>query len=795
MRDLCCKIVTLCAVVCLFCVSVAAQSLGTIQGTITDPSGAVIPGATVNFTSAISGYKQTTTTNSTGFYRFNNVPFVSFTVHAEAAGFAHADLKGELRSNVPVTLNLQLPLQASTQEVTVTEDSPLLETTSASTHHDLDYMQLQKAPVVGSGRGVEALVQSIPGIVKDDGGRMHPRGSESQVQYVVDGVPVTENLSAAFGSALDPRNLRSAEVITGNVPAEYGGKVAAVINVNTKSGLEMPWSGSIGLSGGSFDTGEIGGELGGHTERVGIYMTASASRSRRYLDPPEIENFRNLGGAGRFFTKLDWNPGDKDRLRLNLSINGSNVQVPNRLDQQLAGQREKQELRDDSQSIGWNHVFSATTVSDVVVYRRSTSARLHDPDLTGFPYYAEQSRRQRTEGLRASLSHNWKKMELKAGFSVVRTPLRESFAIAATDPAILADPLNPSSSFTLASPFRFDQRLNGVEASFFVQDRFTLFDRLTIDAGLRFDHYDFVVDDRALSPRIGLAYHFKRTGTVIRGAYNRLFQTPPTENLLLSSSPAGGVFSLLASSAGREVPPERQNFYEYGVQQQIGGHIRLDLSRYVKNIKNFSDKDQFLDTPIIFPVAIAQGDIRGTEVRLDLIPIRGWTAFISYANSRATGTTPLAGGLFLDEVSSDLLIPGNQFAADHDQRNTAQFGVTYSHKTGAWFNLAGRHDSGVPTEVDPAVLPTLDPRIADSLDAVAGRVRPRTIFDFATGVDLARESRYPVTLQFSVQNLANTFYLYNFESVFSGTHIGRPREISARIVFHFKNKSGSSSAD
>lgn len=772
-----------------------AQSVGTVQGTVTDPSGAVVAGATVTLSSAISGYKQTTTTNATGFYKFNSVPFVPFTVHTEAQGFAHGDASGELRSNVPVSMNLQLAVQASSQEVTVTESGQVLETSSASTHHDLDYMQLQKAPVGSAGRGVETLVQTVPGVVQDDNGRMHPRGSESQVQYVVDGVPITDNISSAFGSSLDPRNLRSAEVITGSVPAEYGGKLGAVITVNTKSGLEMPWGGSVSATAGSFDSGEIGGEFGGHTEKVGIYVSATGSRSRRYLDPPEIDNFRNLGGALRFFSKFDWALTPKDTLRMNLSVNGSDAQLPNRLDQQLLGQRQKQALRDDSQSIGWSHIFNERTVTDLVVYRRSSTARLLDPDFTGTPYYAEQSRRQRTEGMRGSISYSWKKQDFKAGFQVVRTPLRERFTLAATDPAILGDPLNPASPFTLANPFRFNQRLNGMEASVFLQDKVTLFDRLTIDAGLRFDHYDMVVSDSAVSPRIGVAYHIKQTGTVFRGAYNRLFQTPPTENLLLSSSAAGGVFSLLASTAVRALPPERQNLYEYGVQQQLGKYVRLDISRYIKNIKNFSDKDQFLDTPLIFPVAIARGDIRGLELRLDVIPIHGWTAFVSYANSRATGTTPLAGGLFLDEASSDLLIPGIQFAADHDQRNTGQFGVTYSHKAGAWFNLSGRHDSGVPAEVDPAVLPTLDARLAASLDALRGRVKPRTLFDFATGYELMREKRFPITLQFSVQNLTNDFYLYNFESVFSGTHVGRPREISARIVFHFKGKSAASGAD
>lgn len=768
---------------------VYGQSVGTVQGTVTDPTGAVIPGARVTLTSAISGYNQSTTTDNSGQYKFVHVPFAAFTVHAEAKGFSHGDQTGELRTNVPIIVNITLPLATTQQEVVVTEQAPLLETSSSATHRDLDYQQLGKLPVTQASRGMEAVVQSVPGIVQDDNGRMHARGSESQVQYVIDGVPVTDQASAVFSTSLDSSNLRSAEIITGNVPAEYGGKLGAVVNVNTKSGLEMPWNGSIALGGGSFSTGEVGVELGGHTRKFGIFLSADGSQTQRYLDPPEIANFHNSGGNARLFTKLDFTASPHDTFRATLSVNGSDLQVPNRLEQALLGQRQRQELRDDSQAIGWNHLFGDnTSVLDVIAYRRSSAGRLLDPAITGFPFWAQQVRRQRTEGFRGSFSKEWKWNSFKTGLQFQNEPLREDFVVAATDPAILGDPSNPASVFTVANPFRFRGRVDGKEFAYFLQDRIRLYDRFTIDLGMRYDHYDIVVEDDFVSPRIGLAYFIKRWGTVLRASYNRLFQTPPNENLLLSSSPEGAVFSQLGlTSPSRAVPPEKQNFYEFGAQQQIGKYMRLDVSHYVKNVRNFSDKDQFLDTGVIFPIAIARGDIRGTEVRLDLAQLRGWTAFLSYANSKAIGTTPLVGGLFLGESTSDLLEPGIQFLADHDTRNAGQFGVTYSHQpSGVWITFTGRHDSGVPSDFDPAELPSLDPRIRNELDPVRLRVKPRTTFDVATGVDLLRESRYPVSLQLSVANLSDEFFLYNFESVFSGTHIGRPREITGRIVFHWQ---------
>ncbi|HWR37656.1 MAG TPA: TonB-dependent receptor [Clostridia bacterium] len=793
MRYCRCKFLYGTALLVLMSVLVFAQNVGVVQGTVADPTGAVIPNARVTLTSALSGYKQVVSTDNNGFYKFANIPYSQFTVHAEASGFQHGDQSGELRSNVPLIVNLKLQLATSQQEVTVTEQAPLLETTSSGTHHDLDYAELGKLPQSTPGRGMSSVVQSVPGVVQDDNGRMHARGSESQVQYVVDGVPITEQLSAVFSTGLSVQNMRTTEVMTGNIPAEYGDKLGAVVNVNTRSGLEMPWTGSVSLSSGSSSMSDVGGEFGGHVGKLGVFVSGGTSRSRRYLDPPEIGNYNNVGGNARLFTRFDWAPSEKDSLRLSLSTNGSDFRVPNRFEQQIMGQRLRQELRDDSESLGWNHVFGSATVLDAVVYRRSSSARLLDPQATGFPFSAEQSRRQRNEGARANLSHEWKNNSFKVGFEAKRLPISEFFTVAATDRLILADPSNPASAFPLSRPFVFTGAKTGNQSAFYLQDHLRVFDRLTVDLGLRYDHYDIITREDAWSPRVGLAYFVKQTGTVVRASYNRLFQTPPTENLLLSSSQAGQMFSPVASGTTHAVPPEWQNFYEFGVQQQFGRFLRFDVSRYMKNIKNFSDKDQFLETGVIFPIAIARGDVRGTEVRLDLAEVHGFSGFMSYANSKSNGTTPIVGGLFLGEASSELLVPGIQFPNDHDERNEGQFGVTYSHKSGAWGSFTGRYDSGVPTDFNPATFNSLDPRLQEQLDPVRLRVKPRSVFELALGYDMMRERRFPVSLQLTVNNMFDRFYLFNFESVFSGTHIGRPREVAVRMIFHW-SKTGKKGA-
>jgi outer membrane receptor protein involved in Fe transport len=207
----------------------------------------------------------------------------------------------------------------------------------------------------------------------------------------------------------------------------------------------------------------------------------------------------------------------------------------------------------------------------------------------------------------------------------------------------------------------------------------------------------------------------------------------------------------------------------------------------VKNVRNFLDDEQLFESAVVFPVVLARADIRGTELRLDLAARNGWTGYISYANSRATVTAPLVGGLFLED-EGELADSGKQFPADSDERNEAQFGMSYTHKSGLWGSFSARYDSGVPTGFDADDFSSFDPSIQRQLDPVRLRIKPRTLLDAGIGMELLPESGHPIALQIGVNNVLDRFYLYNFQSVFSGTHLGRPREVIARVTFHWKSK-------
>jgi outer membrane receptor protein involved in Fe transport len=774
--------------VCLF-LSLAVGSPfaqnGSVQGAALDPSGAAVPGVHITWTSSISHTVRKTTTDDHGRYHLTNLPLAPFTMTVEAPGFKTATWVGELRSEVPVIQEFKFSTAGASQLITV-QGEPLVDAGSSSTHHDLDDDFVDRMPPTTPNQAMSAVVQSVPGVVPEENGRIHVRGSEAQPQYVIDGIPLPENLGGTLNTALDTENLHTAEVITGNVPAEFGDKIAAIVNMSTKSGLDEPWNGAVMLSGGSLASRAADMELGGRIGKLGIFGSADVSRSNRFIDPPEIDNFHNHGGLTHLFTRFDWLQSEHDSIRALVAVNGTNFQVPNTNENQDAGQDQRQELRDDLEAIAWTHTFNPQTLLDVNGSRRAATGRLLDPDQTGFPFYADQFRRQHTEGVRGKLSREWKLGSFLVGGEAYHYALDERIRLALTDPEEV-DPDSPVLDYSLQNPFRYQAHGAGVRSAFFVQNRFRFFDRLGVDAGLRFDRYRIVTEDNSASPRIGVAYYVKRTNTVLRAAYNRLFQTPPIENLLLSSSTQAALLTG-DDSPVTAVPVERQNFYEFGVQQQIGRHFRIDIARYIKNIHNFSDEQQLLETGIIFPVTVARSDIRGTEVRLDLVNFRGFTAYAAYANARATITTPITGGLFLgmDAEDAKLLEPGVKLPADQDERNEVQFGTTYIHKSGFWATFGGRFDSGLPTALADGEYATLDPRIQAQIDPVRQRIKPRTILNIIAGVDLMKESPHPVSLQAGVNNFTGRLYLYNFHSAFSGTHIGRPREAVVRMIFSWK---------
>ena len=108
-----------------------------------------------------------------------------------------------------------------------------------------------------------------------------------------------------------------------------------------------------------------------------------------------------------------------------------------------------------------------------------------------------------------------------------------------------------------------------------------------------------------------------------------------------------------------------------------------------------------------------------------------------------------------------------------------------------WAAFGGRHDSGFAVELEPDASEEefameFPEKILDRVNFNRGFIKPHTVFDFSIGRDFRLNEHVSLSGQFNIQNLADTFYLITFESVFSGTTVGRPRNYSGKLSFNFK---------
>lgn len=230
-------------------------SSGSVTGAVLDPSGAVVPNATVEIHNPMSGFIRSTPTDSSGKFTFNNIPFNPYHLSVTADGFASYAQDIDVRSSVSLSLKISLQVAGSTTAVTVESGTDLLET-DPSAHTDVDRALFDKLPLESQSSSVSSLVTlASPGVVADSNGLFHGLGDHAENSFSVDGQPITDQQSKVFSNQIPVDSIQSLEVVSGAPPAEFGDKTSLVIKVTTRSGLgQKQPAGSVTTSYGSFGT-------------------------------------------------------------------------------------------------------------------------------------------------------------------------------------------------------------------------------------------------------------------------------------------------------------------------------------------------------------------------------------------------------------------------------------------------------------------------------------------------------------------------------------------------------------
>ncbi|MFL6463472.1 MAG: TonB-dependent receptor, partial [Bryobacteraceae bacterium] len=720
-----------------------AQSLGnagTIEVSVLDPSGAVVPTAKATLNNPITGYSRSAQAGSDQKIRFISVPPNQYHLSVISPGFSAFNQDVIVRNSVPIKVQAALALASEATTVEVEAAGTDLVENDPTAHVDVDRNTFSKLPVFDPGAGLsQAITFSTGGVAADANGFFHPLGDHAQVSFVIDGQPISDQQSKVFSTQLPTSAIQSMSMTTGAPNAEFGDKSSLVDQITTRSGLGAGKQfGSIETYYGTF--GSVGGEVsyGFGNEKFGNFIALDGSRSGRFLDSPEFTPFHDKGNNQTVFDRLDYQPTAIDVYHLNIFAARNWIQIPNSYDQLRQDQTQK--VLTWNFAPGYQHTFNSHMLLTANLYARKDQFSYYpsrDP-FADTPSTQSQSRQLLNYGLRSDLSINKGRHNIKAGVDLKQTRLIESFDFGITDPALNAV-CNNANGDPVADPSLRDP--NGCEAlgysanqnlqpglipfdlsrggrlfqyralhninqfAAYVQDAITL-GNLLVNVGLRGDTYYGLTSDGAAQPRISLSYNVKKTNTVLRAAYSRTFETPFNENLLLSSASGltnGQALAALGANQAPAILPGRRNQYNAGFQQGIGKYILIDADYFWKYTNNAYDFSVLQNTTITFPIAWHNSKLDGVTARVSTTNIHGFIAYWTTGHTRARYFPPQAGGLL--NTSN---IPAGVFRIDHDQELQSTVNVRYQRPRNAeYFSFIWRYDSGMVVSGVPDVAAAL----------------------------------------------------------------------------------------
>ncbi|HXX21551.1 MAG TPA: carboxypeptidase regulatory-like domain-containing protein [Terriglobia bacterium] len=447
-----------------------------VSGTVKDPSGAVIPGATVTIFNPVTGYERTVSTDAQGGFSFPNVPFNPYHMTVSATGFATHVQDVNVDSAVPLNLNIGLELAGGKTTVTVTtEPSDLIENVP-TTHTDVDRTLIEDLPLESQSSELSSLVTlSSPGVAADSNGLFHGLGDHASNSFSVDGQPITDQQSKVFSNQLPADAVQSMEVIEGAPPAEYGGKTSLVIVATTRSGLgDTTPHGDATASYGNFGTTTEAFDLGYGGKTWGNFVAANGLNTSRFLDGPEYDVMHDKGNEENVFDRFDLKPTDKDTVNFNFQFTRSWFQTPNSYDAQdstawtglvvdngglgpnglLVGPNDQRsQIKTIDVAPTWTRLLNNETVLTVGGWMRQDRYNYYpsaDPFADLIPdlqlQTIGQARRLTNAGLRAEVAYSKGIHNVKAGAFFQHTFLNEDDSFGIVDPTSNAVCLNADGS-------------------------------------------------------------------------------------------------------------------------------------------------------------------------------------------------------------------------------------------------------------------------------------------------------------------------------------------------------------
>ena len=655
-------------------------------------------------------------TNPAGQIRFHDLEEGTYSITAWFVGYRTFADSLHVDTQHTVFKVLLYAEGTTTQEVEVTADREL-----AISHIDVrsgnQVFESETYHVPPTARMTTLIQENVMGAARAPTGEVHIRGQHGEFTYYVDGLPVPLGVFGGLNEVVDPAIIERATFITGGFPAEYGGQMSAVIDLNnrvptgafhldasTYAGSYLVFNGTRPFSPGkelqsgpssSVPSDTLGGRVGpfralnsngqslsasDHIGKLGFYVSGSRQETDRRIDTPIPRLFHDHGFDYFLYGKFDYILSDIDYLTCNLNFGRTNTQVPYDPSQPVAS--DIQETSNSFQAVSYFRSLSSEIDQEsnlfIGGYDRQgglqyTPGDIDPPtfqfvDYPGRNYLLAEDRSFNTVGVRSTyddrLSHEFM---YKAGFTFSSTRGRENFtsrdSLNIPGPSIVTD-------------------FAGSDFGVFAETEWQPLDWTSFNIGIRYDQHiaPDVPLQRQVSPRIRWNFSIDALSSAYI-YYGRLFMPTNVEGL-----------RSIARNVSNSVTPtvaERDDFFEAVYTNSFPFGLRIKLAAFHKHAAPFTDDATLGSSAIKTPFNIAIVNTNGLELALSYsAPSTPFSGYVNSSVIHAVGSGSLTGGFL--PLGSD----GPATDLDHDQRLSVALGINFQPKD--WFvNLEAVYGSGL----------------------------------------------------------------------------------------------------
>jgi outer membrane receptor protein involved in Fe transport len=549
--------------------------------------------------------------------------------------------------------------------------------------------QIQSTPQ-GDNAPFQQILLRAPGVVQDSFGQEHVRGEHANLTYRVNGVLLPEGLNG-FGQELDSRIVESVSLVDGSLPAEFGLHTAGIVDVTTKSGSALS-SNEISLYGGSYNTHQPSLQLGGTDGKWDYFIAGSSKHSDIGIEnpTPDIRPIHDDTNQQKLFAYLSYHIDDTSRISFLLNASNADFQLPNipglapafplagRTADNSSAIDENQNEQDYYSVISYQKTVDKLSLQ-LSVYSRYEQIQFDPDEVNDLIFQGVAGRIYNsflTNGLQFDNSYILNDQHtIRSGLvaEIEGETLNTNTAVFPVDPVSGA----PSSDM----PFSIvdDSNNRATTVGFYLQDEWRLTHSLTLNYGVRYDHFDSNFDSEGqFSPRVNLVWKID-SKTTLHGGYSRYFVPPPLQNVS-SQTLAQFTDTTNAPANFQDDPPraERSNYFDVGISRQITQPWQVNLDGFYKQARNLIDLGQFGEAVILSPFNYNYAHVYGAELSTTY-KSGGFSTFGNFSWVVTNGRD-IDSQQFQFDPDELAYINSHYIKLDHDGTYTASAGASYTWK-------------------------------------------------------------------------------------------------------------------